>query len=47
MAKAKLVKAPAEQLALYLALLALVDGVDDKANFGSAYTAINGNVHVV
>ena len=47
MAKQKAVNAPAEQLALYQRLLASVEGVEDKSNFGSAYTAINGDMHVV
>ena len=45
MAKEKRINAPAEQLALYLALLASVEGVEDKSNFGSAYTAMNGNMY--
>ena len=39
--------APAEAVQLYERLLASVEGVDTKANFGSAYTAINGNMYTM
>ena len=39
------VSAPPDKLALYRRLLESVEGVDAKANFGSAYTAVNGNMY--
>ena len=30
---------------MYERLLASVDGIDPKSNFGSAYTAVNGNMY--
>jgi hypothetical protein len=41
----KKVSAPPDKLLLYRKLLDSVDGVDTKSNFGSAYTAINGNMY--
>lgn len=35
---------PPEQLALYERLIASLPGVEVKSNFGSAYTALNGNM---
>jgi hypothetical protein len=43
----KKVTAPPEKVALYQRLLESVDGVDTKSNFGSAYTAINGNMYTM
>ena len=45
MSAAKAVKAPPEKLALYQRLLAAVPGIQEKSNFGSAYTAVNGNMY--
>lgn len=36
---------PAEKLALYQRLIRTTKGVEEKSNFGSAYTAINGNMY--
>ena len=47
MAKPKAVTAPPERVALYERLLASVEGVDRKSNFGSAYTALNGNMYTM
>jgi hypothetical protein len=41
----KKVTAPLDKVALYQRLLASVEGVDVKSNFGSAYTAVNGNMY--
>lgn len=38
---------PADKLALYERLLSTTEGVDAKSNFGSAYTAINGNMYTM
>ena len=46
MAATKVV-APPEKVELYQKLLASVDGIDTKSNFGSAYTAINGNMYTM
>lgn len=43
----KKVSAPPDKLLLYRKLLDSVDGVDTKSNFGSAYTAINGNMYTM
>lgn len=43
----KKVTAPPEKVLLYRQLLGSVDGVDTKANFGSAYTALNGNMYTM
>ncbi len=42
---AKKVTAPPAKLALYRRLIESVDGVDAQSNFGSAYTAVNGNMY--
>ncbi|CAN5249809.1 hypothetical protein BH18ACT5_BH18ACT5_15300 [soil metagenome] len=44
---AKKVVAPADKVELYRKLLASVEGIDTKSNFGSAYTAINGNMYTI
>jgi hypothetical protein len=41
----KNVSAPADKVALYQRLIEAVEGVDAKSNFGSAYTAVNGNMY--
>lgn len=38
---------PEERLRLYQRLLASVEGTDAKSNFGSAYTAVNGNMYTM
>ena len=38
---------PADKLRLYQRLLDSVDGVEVKSNFGSAYTAVNGNMYSI
>lgn len=43
----KKVTAPPERLQLYQRLLESVAGVDAKSNFGSAYTAVNGNMYTM
>ncbi|MCA1736056.1 MAG: hypothetical protein LC739_08075 [Actinobacteria bacterium] len=43
----KRVVAPPEKVGLYQKLLASVEGIDTKSNFGSAYTAINGNMYTM
>ena len=43
----KKVTAPPEKVLLYRRLLDAVDGVDTKSNFGSAYTAVNGNMYTM
>ena len=43
----KKVSAPADKVLLYQKLLDSVDGVDTKSNFGSAYTAMNGNMYTM
>lgn len=43
----KKVVAPPEKVELYQKLLASVQGIDAKSNFGSAYTAINGNMYTM
>lgn len=45
MAAAKQTNAPEDRLRLYRALLDAVPGVAEKSNFGSAYTAVNGNMY--
>jgi hypothetical protein len=45
MAASKKTNVPADKLALYERLLSTTKGVDAKSNFGSAYTAINGNMY--
>jgi hypothetical protein len=46
-AAAKKVTAPPEKVALYQRLLESVEGIDTKSNFGSAYTAVNGNMYTM
>jgi len=36
---------PPEKLALYERLIRATKGVEEKSNFGSAYTAVNGNMY--
>jgi TfoX/Sxy family transcriptional regulator of competence genes len=36
---------PPDRLALYERLLASVPGIESKSNFGSGYTAVNGNMY--
>jgi hypothetical protein len=43
----KKVTAPAEKVELYMRLLDSVPEIDSKSNFGSAYTAINGNMYTM
>ena len=43
----KKVTAPPDKLRLYEELLQSVEGVDPKSNFGSAYTAISGNMYTI
>jgi hypothetical protein len=43
----KKVTAPPERVRLYQRLLESVEGVDAKSNFGSAYTAVNGNMYTM
>ncbi len=45
MPAAKQTNVPADRLRLYRALLDAVPGVAEKSNFGSAYTAVNGNMY--
>jgi hypothetical protein len=45
MATAKKTSVPPEKLALYQRLLASVPEIEEKSNFGSAYTAVNGNMY--
>jgi hypothetical protein len=42
---AKRTSVPADKLELYERLVAAVDGAELKSNFGSAYTAVNGNMY--
>jgi hypothetical protein len=44
-AERKKTSVPPERLALYERLVASVDGAEVKSNFGSAYTAVNGNMY--
>ena len=41
----KRVAAPPDKVELYERLLASVEGVDRRSNFGSVYTAVNGNMY--
>ena len=41
------VVAPPEKVELYQKLLTSIKGIDTKSNFGSAYTAINGNMYTM
>ena len=43
----KKVTAPPDKVALYRKLLASVEGIEAKSNFGSAYTAVNGNMYTM
>jgi hypothetical protein len=43
----KKVSASPEKVRLYQRLLESVEGVDAKSNFGSAYTAVNGNMYTM
>ena len=43
----KKITAPSDKVLLYQRLLDAVDGVDTKSNFGSAYTAVNGNMYTM
>ena len=43
----KKVAAPADKVELYMRLLDTVPEIDSKSNFGSAYTAINGNMYTM
>jgi hypothetical protein len=45
MATAKKTSVPPDKLALYQRLLAAVPEIEEKSNFGSAYTAVNGNMY--
>src|ERR1700680_2392812 len=45
MAAPKKVVAPPQKVLLYERLLASVEGIERKSNFGSAYTAVNGNMY--
>ena len=42
---AKKVNVPADKLKLYRRLLETTPGVAERSNFGSAYTAVNGNMY--
>lgn len=44
MAAAKRINVPEPELALYQRALELLDAAEAKSNFGSAYTAVNGNM---
>jgi hypothetical protein len=44
-AATKKTSVPPDKLRLYERLIASIDGIDTKSNFGSAYTAINGNMY--
>ncbi len=39
------VSLPERELALYRRALAAVPGLEEKSNFGAAYTAVNGNMY--
>ncbi|HWL49293.1 MAG TPA: hypothetical protein VNT92_05400 [Acidimicrobiia bacterium] len=43
----KKVAAPADKVELFMRLLDSVPEIDSKSNFGSAYTAINGNMYTM
>ena len=45
MATAKKTSVPPDRLALYQRLLAAVPEIEEKSYFGSAYTAVNGNMY--
>ncbi len=44
-AKKKRTSVPPDKLRLYEKLVESVDGIDARSNFGSAYTAVNGNMY--
>ena len=44
-AKARATSVPEDRLRLYRLLLEAVPGVAEKSNFGSAYTAVSGNMY--
>ena len=44
-ASSKSTEVPEDRLRLYRQLLEAVPGVAEKSNFGSAYTAVNGNMY--
>lgn len=43
----KKIAVPPQQLARYQRLLDSVEGVESKSNFGSGYTAVNGNMYSI
>ncbi|MGH8959526.1 MAG: hypothetical protein ACRDVK_12735 [Acidimicrobiia bacterium] len=43
----KKITASADKVELYRKLLGSIEGIDTKSNFGSAYTAINGNMYTM
>ncbi len=43
----KRIAAPADKVELYERLLASVEGIERRSNFGSAYTAVNGNMYTM
>lgn len=45
MAAKKKTSVPPEKLRLYEMLIAATSGAEAKSNFGSAYTAVNGNMY--
>lgn len=45
MAAKKKTSVPLDKLRLYERLIAVTDGAETKSNFGSAYTAVNGNMY--
>ncbi|HXJ62934.1 MAG TPA: TfoX/Sxy family protein [Actinomycetota bacterium] len=45
MPTAKKTSVPPDRLALYQRLLAALPEIEEKSNFGSAYTAVNGNMY--
>jgi len=47
MADAKKVSAPEDRVQLYRRLLDAVPSVAERSNFGSAYTAVNGNMYSI
>ena len=47
MATKKKTSVPPYKLALYEKLIDAVNGVDMKSNFGSGYTALNGNTYSI
>lgn len=44
-AAGKTTSVPEDRLRLYERLLRSVPGIEEKSNFGSAYTAVNGNMY--